>query len=203
MKQRRMHRLLFLCYRPCCLVMSWLLISSRARSGWIHRQRVDCVRVRDGAAIVIDRQRVDCARVGDGAAVVICSQDMVPCHVGRVVSSSRRVASCHLISSHVMSSQLMSCHVMSCHVRSGRVGSGRVGSCRIMSSLSCRVMSCHVASCPVVLRRAQGRAQTGTLPNEEARPDLNKQRMRSLCQGGILAEETLGFRSSCACFLCQ
>ena len=38
-------------------------------------------RVRDGSAIGIHRQRVDCERVGDGAAVVICSQNVVPCHL--------------------------------------------------------------------------------------------------------------------------
>ena len=52
----------------------------------ICTQSVGPVRVRDGAAIGIHRQRVDCARVRDGAAVVICYQDVVPCHVGRVVS---------------------------------------------------------------------------------------------------------------------
>ena len=118
------------------------------------------MRVRDGAAILIHRQRVDCARVGDGAAVAIGSQDVVPCHVGRVLSCrvvshhvmsrsvvSRRATSCHVIMS------CLSCHAMSCHVRSHHIRSHHVTSCHVTSChavpcrfLSCRIVSCHVAT---------------------------------------------------------
>ena len=57
----------------------------------------------------------------DGAAVVIHSQDVVPCHVGRIVC-------CRVMSRHVMSHRVVSRHVISWHV-----------------AMLCRVMSCHVA----------------------------------------------------------
>ena len=148
------------------------------------------VRVQDGAAIVSHRQRVDCARVGDGAAVVICSQDavhvmhdgcVVSCRVmspgvvsrhvisGRVmmrcctvscrVMSHHLIWSCHVMSCHVMSCHVMSCHVMPCHVTSRHdtschVTSRYVASCHVMSChvMSRRVMPCHAVSCRVMLR---------------------------------------------------
>ena len=70
--------------------------------------------VRDGAAIGSHRQRVDCARAGDGPAVVNCSQDVVPCRVGRVLFVSSQVMSC--------------CDVMPCYVVPRRVLSDRIGS---------------------------------------------------------------------------
>ena len=135
----------------------------------LHSARVACVRwrygavrVRDGAAIVIHRQRMDCARVGDGAAVANFSQDVVPCHVGRVLSGcvvsrhvmSRRVVSRHVISGHVMlrcyavSCPVMSHHVMSCQEMSRRVMSRHVMPCHVVSCrfLSCRIAPCHVAT---------------------------------------------------------
>ena len=106
--------------RACCY---WDLHSGRgvrARRGW----RCPCglrsrcgARARSGFRCHCDSQATCGLCAGwKCAAVVICSQDVVPCHVGRVGS----------------------CPVMSCHVMSRRVTPGHV--------LSCRILSCHVAS---------------------------------------------------------
>ena len=90
-------------------------------------------------------------RVGDGSAVAICSQDVVPCHVGRVLScrAVSRVMSCQVAPCRVMSSQVMSrCDVMPCHVVSCLATLHHV-----ISVVSCHVLARHVASCHVATCR--------------------------------------------------
>ena len=92
-----------------------------------------------------------CACVGDGAAVAICSQDVVPCHVGRVLSF--RAVSRHVISGHV----ILRCYAVSC-----RVMSSHVASCHLCHVMSCHAVLCRVTSRPVALRCVAARKAATT-----------------------------------------